>query len=309
MKLYENFNLITDAKDNLLRLPYIKADEKNPNILQVIYATDRKFPESIESISKRKWKELNYVNLMRLLLLSWLYKYKGSSEKLLSIKQKLEKKEFDFETRIFTQIPTNNKVLKYFIEPAIGMKFNINTQDPVILNKIIINKDKLFTEKNILKWIGLIEKYTNESEKSENFVIEFIKDKHLFKDAYKADSSEDMSGTDIWLINNKGERLSGQVKIANKVIITKNKQNKYVIIIVDTKLDIKNYYYLNDELTYKFLFLLNDIDKKLYIINANAIRSIYNHENKIYINLSVDDDWFKKMVRIYDISSYQSKNL
>lgn len=313
MKKYNSY--ITESTEErkikaiewLLKQPFIKKDEKSDNLL-IIKVKYKDFPESLFSLNKREWTELNYVTLVRLLLFSWLYKYDGTNDILLKVKEQLKKGVFDENLRFFTQIPTNISVMKKKFSPIVGNDITMYSTDPVSLGLIILNKDKLFTEANVLDWYNFVSKLTKKAIISEENTIKFIKDNKIFKDALPANDFDDKLGIDIWLINYKDEKIPAQVKLpkfSSDIDMFWGKDKKeYKIIIKDTALDMKNYNKFTDgKLIWKFLFLWDLKKNKLYQINSSSINRIYKHKvnNYIYINLNLDDKWLPKMIKIYEL--------
>ncbi|NPV12996.1 MAG: hypothetical protein HPY57_14615 [Ignavibacteria bacterium] len=315
MKKYDNYIKENDnirnenAKKWLLEQPFIKIDEKTGKML-VIAVKYKNFPESLTNISKRKWTELNYTTLVRLLLFSWLFKYNGNSKDLLLIKKQLKENIFDENLRIFTQIPTNISIMKKWFRPISGENLTIYSENYIHLGLILYKKDEIFNETNILDWMNFVRRLTNKANKSENDTIDFIKKNKIYADAIKASDMDDKNGIDIWLINNKGEKIPAQVKYpvsnTNISMFWGKDKKEYKIVIDDTNLDMKNYNVFKDgKLIWKFLFLWDPKKKKLYQINSSSINRIYKHpeNNYVYINLRLTDEWLPRMIKIYDIST------
>jgi len=313
MKKYNNYIKESDefrlneAKKWLLEQPFINTDQKTGKLI-IIRVKYKDFPESITNISKREWIELNYNTLVRLLLFSWLYKYNGNAEELLMIKKKLKEGVFDEDFRFFSQIPTNITIMKKWFKPIAGNGLTTISENYIELGLILHKKDALFTEANVLDWLDFVKKLTKKANKSENDTIDFIKKNKIYADAIKSGGFDDKNGIDIWLVNNKGEKIPAQVKYpmidTNISMFWSKDKKEYKIVIDDTHLDIRNYNKFKDgKLMWKFLFLWDLKNKKLYQINSSSINSIYKHKesNYVYINLGLTEEWLPKMIKTYNI--------
>lgn len=323
MKKFEKFineNRNEKATQYLIDQAYIKKDEKTDKLV-VIQASDMYYPESLIKLNKRRWTDLNYKNLMRYLLLGWIYKYKGEDETILSIKNELDKpyKQRDNSiTRPFTQIPTNYTVLKKSVDKILKTNiFKTDNTDPIALGTIIARKDILFTEDNVNYWYSIVDDITKIANESENKIVDLIKNKNLFKNPRNAEGKDDMLGVDVWVDNFKGEKIGIQVKepsYATNITMSWgpdfyekdgkkiNKKPEYVIKIANTNIDFKAYNKWNDgELIWKFLFLIDKKRKKVYQINSSGIKSI-NKGRNVFINMNLDEEWLPKMIKTYDLS-------
>jgi hypothetical protein len=314
LKDYTNF--INENVDiNLLEQPFITKDEKTGEYL-IVAVKYFDFPNSLIKLNKRTFTELKYQTLMRYLLFGWLYKYNGTNETLLEIKNQFTNKNMSDEfTRLFTQIPTNFTIMNKFVRPLIG-NCSIDSKDYNILNILFNKRNIIFTEKNVIEWYSIVNALTNRSNLSEQKTVDFIKKQGIYKDAYLATGKEDKSGIDIWLVNDKGEKIPAQVKEPSKdaqinlhwgkPYTTKNGKTikDYFIVIEDTSLELKDYYKFEDgNLIWKFLFLWDNKNNLLYQINSSAIVRIKKdiEKNHIFIVLNLDETWLPRMVKTYNV--------
>jgi len=313
MKKYNNFlneDRQDDAKKWLLDKPYIKEDQISKDLL-VVSTSDYNYPECLTNISKRKFTTLNYSNLMRYFLYSWLYVYKGENKLLQKIRNVYisnTQTKPDF-IRPFSQIPTNIKVLKTLNIDS----YDTKTTDYLVLGKLDAWKSKLFTEENVLEWYNIVYGLTIKADEGEKRIIDFINDNKIFNSARKANTTEDKSGIDVVAINSKNEEIYIQVKEPSKTTDISKYWSKrtwknngvdtpyYIILIKNTDLDLKNYNKTTDgKLIWKFLFLIDNKNNKLYSINSHSIQSITKDENQnVWINMTLTEEWLPKMVKEY----------
>jgi len=300
-----NENRSEGARKWLLEQPYIIEDQRTKE-LKVVGVRYKNFPESLLSVNKRVYDVLKYDTMFRYLLFAWLHMYKGANEILVKMKREISKPRKDEAfTRPFTQIPTNFTVLNT-IKPIVGKSATIQSTDTIIIGTLLAKKDDIFTETNVIKWYNKVAGLTKRADDGEERTIEFIKKNNIFSNPTAASGFDDKSGIDIWAYS--GEKKVGiQVKEPSKstdinMYWSKQVKDKYVVVIKKTNLEIHNYFKGSDgDLPWKFLYLWDHKKSKLYSINSHSITSINKDtNNNIWIQLSLNDEWLQKMIKIYD---------
>lgn len=305
MKKFENF--VQNDKKELEKLPYIKDFEGK---LKIIGVNFDKFT-NLKGLNHRFWTDLNYNSLIRLFLVSWIDKYTGSDKTLLSIKEELLKnknRNMDI-VQYLAKIPTNRTIMNKYISPVIGIFIkDCYVEDITIMKAIIDNKDKLFTEKNILLWYNEIKGINVYSKKAEKEVIKMFNDFNLlYGEVVAASPKEDLLGVDAYCgniaiqIKRTGEKCNVIWYWDQKTI--NNKIKYYYLEIDDLNLDLKEYdSYTDGKLIYDFLVLYDVKGKKLYKIDSKSINKISREKNKILIKMWIKDmNFFEKNFQIIDI--------
>lgn len=236
--------------------------------------------------------KLNYSNLFRLILFSWLDNYNGNDENFNLVKY--EPKKDSSVTEYFNKIPTNNVVMKRVVK-TIGGKVDNKSIDKKQLYNLIDKKDELFTEEKIKEWFN-ITKYLTERSKTAEIVTGMILQENGVYDYFKLPTPEqDKKGVDLFVYKNEQE-ITTQVKYPFNSTIemewgTFLGKSEYTIFINNTNIDLKPYKKGNT-LPYELLFICDKINKKLYQIDVSIINSIvhrYKNNTKI-INLGVENE-------------------
>jgi len=297
-----------DYKKKLLERDYIG-----------IFTSDYKKGElNIRSVSVLTYKRdllkiqrvipLTYSSLFRVMLFSWLFKYKGNDKKILGIIKSIDDRDM-YVKEILNKMGRNrilmNRISKYIISK------DTLTKDYKTLDLLIENKDKIFTENNFIEWYNVISEVTEKGNLAEEEIIKFINEEDDIKmyDATKLNEVDDINSLDILTTTIKGDNKTIQVKrIGGKSYLKHSWNDKkdghveYTFRIINTEIDINTYKKWKDgDFKYDYLYLVKGRD--LYAINTNAINQIFrdNKNNNIYINLSVDDVWYPRMVQKYEL--------
>jgi len=313
--LNENADRSEKARQWLISHSFIEEDQ-NTKLLKIVQVSYYNYPDCLTKLNSRKFIELNYQTLVRYLLFAWLYKYNGSMDTLINLKNVfINHKEDNILTRPFTQIPTNYTILNKYFKQIIGKTTTISN-DPLMLATLLAKKDILFTEKNIIDWYDTISGITKFADKSEISTLKLIKDKNIFKDAVAASDSDDKLGVDIWATDSHNNKIPIQVKQtskntdiemywSSKTWKDKNgiEHKKFYIVIKETNLDLGKYFVgVDGQLHWKFLFLWDLKKNSIYQINSYSVESINKDtNNNIWISMKLTEEWLPKMIKKYDI--------
>lgn len=159
--------------------------------------------------------KLNYSNLFRLILFSWLDNYNGNDENFNLVKY--EPKKDSSVTEYFNKIPTNNVVMTEVVETIGGEVDNMSIDKKQLYN-LIDKKDELFTEEKIKEWFN-ITKYLTERSKAAEVVTGMILQENVVYDYFKLPTQkQDKKGIDLFVY--KGEKeIPTQVKYPFNSII------------------------------------------------------------------------------------------
>jgi len=314
MKNYNNYNNNLnneEYKKFLLGFSYI--DEYSPeikdglNILKI---------ENINSFVKKTYKnlkhiELTYSSLFRFYIYAWLFKYKGSNKKVISIINSND----NLISRSINQMPYNlivlSKVRKYV---------NINStyeKDYKLLSEFISKKEQIINETNFIEWFDIIYLNTIKANKTEYDIQKAINNNKIanIKNARTVSSIMDKSGVDLIAEDENNNNKKIQVKriAPNSRLVVEYKKNKttgknnYILAIYKTQLDLRNYTAGKDSFNYDYLYLYVDKGrKKIIVIDIESIKTIriFKTEKDRIVYINIKDNVTEENVQQYLKSYY-----
>lgn len=282
--LFENFN------DKIRISDYITNDN---GVFKIPNLSFNKFSLwFVENNNPKYNTPIRYNTLMRFYIYMKLLNYKGDNTFILNYKKGLIDKD-PTKIEIINKLP-NNKIVMKHINDEFNLGYPIdytydNLQD---LKKFINNYDKILSDNNLIKYIGLVSGVTKTSKKSEKIFRGILK---MFFGKYyevvEPNETEDMMGIDIWMINrDTGDRRGVQVKNIAPTSNFSVEEDETLIKIENTSLDIHPYRKGRNDLPYDYLCLFIESTKKACLIKSTAIASIQKYYNNYRIRLY---DWSK----------------
>ena len=253
-----------------------------------------------------RWVPVQYNNIVRFFVYVKLLRYNGSNPIILDYIKGIKERN-DKKTEIINKIPNNHKVMKLMSD-----KFNLdfpidyNFSDLNQLAKLVNNYKEIFSDENLVEYIRKVEGVTKISDVAEKIVKGMLI--HLYGRKFeiiKAGESDDLKDIDFWKIDKgTGDRQALQVKnISGNVQFSLEGDTIY---IRNTDLDLHTYITNKDTLNYDYLVFYLEKDKKVCIIKATAIFSIFTFlkTRTIRIKLkkwAIDPEWRDKVIRFVDI--------
>jgi len=278
-KLYES---IESDKEYLLSLGFIGIYTSNYNNgkLKVKNVEPETYKKDLTT--SRTMTPLSYSSIMRLFLFTWFYKYDGNNEDIIKIKTELDAPGENYTKRILNQFARNRTILSKFIGRIIG-SYSTFTTDFSVMIKFINKSQEIFTENNILKYFRTISEITNIAEKSEKAIIDMINNNSIvkLKNAQKVSGAIDIGGVDVIAYTNAGHQVTIQVKRLSKTTdLYKSERGHYrTMTIKDTDIDLNIFDAKTDgELSYDYLYIIDEKQKTLHVINTKAIIRIMRYE-------------------------------
>jgi len=314
MKNYNNYanNLNEEEyKKYLLGFSYI--DEYSPEIkngLNILKIENKN--SFIKNIYKNlKHIELTYSSLFRFYIYAWLFTYKGSNKKIISIINTND----NLISRSINQMPYNLILLK-----QVRKYVNINTtyeKNYKLLAEFISKKDQIINENNFINWFDIIYRNTIKANKTEYDVQKAINNNKIqnIKNARTVSSIMDKSGVDLLAQDENNNNKKIQVKRiapSSRLVVDYKKneitgKNNYILAIYNTQLDVRNYTAGKDSFNYDYLYLYVDKGrKKIIVIDIESIKSIriFKTEKDRIVYINIKDNVTEENVQLYLKSYY-----
>lgn len=282
--LFENFNNKIKISD------YITNDD---GVFKIPNFDFNKFSLwFVENINPKYNRQIKYNTLMRFYIYMILLNYKGDNPILLDYKKGLIDKD-PKKIEIINKLPNNKIVMKHIVDEFdLGYPIDYNYDNLQNLKKFILNYDKILSEDNLVKYIGIISGVTKTSKKSERVfrgILKMFFGRHY--EVTEPNDAEDMMGIDIWMINREtGDRRGVQVKNVAPTSNFSVEEDETLVKIENTSLDIHTYRKGRSDIPYDYLCLFIESTKKACLIKSTAIMSIQKYGNNYRIKLY---DWSK----------------
>ena len=320
----KNVDCLSEDRKWLISQSYITENENKKLLIRSVKYND--FPVSLTKTTD--YIEMNYSNLFRYLLFTWMYKYienVGENKKIIELNNLFVTKtymKYQNITKPFTMISTNGLMVKDQVSKILGISnFSIETTDESILRKVIEKRTEIFTVENILERYYKIRKVIEKTDAGEMKMIEILSNNPDFSYVHKKSgfygAQQDKNDKDLWATYDKKqisiqvkEPLSGSIKMwwdKNDYYINKNgkkinKTKEFNIVLSDTQIDLHEYN-LSNKPPWRFLLLIDNKRGNVYQIDANSIVKIYKNKknNYTYINIKTSEIDLKKNVKSYKL--------
>lgn len=257
---------------------------------------------------KDYYAHLNYVNLVKFYIYSFLYHYKGKSDTLKEIIKLLNKdnrnKKLDVINSIFNdKFLYKNIIKKYY---PFDDEFNLNSNNLNLLNHIYIHKEKIFNEENIIK---LVRKYYKELTLPDDDDTIKIINTGIIKGftATPATIQDRNYGINCWINSDKGSIYAVKCIYLsdNSEYNLVNRNGVIKLLLSETVSDINNYQEGVNTIRYKYIILLNKKDKNIIFISTAHINDIANRKLDKQVSIQFDNkviydkEVLKKYIKLY----------